>query len=115
MSSAHSQVGGGLDPAPPENRFRELADEWKRESMSSSSAVQIAMHPAYQQIIGMGPTALPLLLNELRNDPDHWFWALGADSGADPVPPESRGRIGELAEAWLEWGRKEGHVAQSNA
>jgi hypothetical protein len=35
-------------------------------------------HPAYQQIIGLGKEALPLLFGELRRAPDHWFWALRA-------------------------------------
>jgi hypothetical protein len=52
----------------------------------------------------MGERALPLLLAELKREPDDWFWALHAISGADPVPPASRGRLHEMAEAWVRWG-----------
>jgi hypothetical protein len=33
----------------------------------------MAMLPPYQQIIGMGPPAVPLILEELRREPDQWF------------------------------------------
>jgi len=67
------------------------------------------MHPAYQQIIGLGPPALPLILAELDRELDHWFWALKAISGEDPVPIESRGNMREMANAWLKWGREKGY------
>ena len=68
----------------------------------------LTIHPAYQQIIGMGPAVVPLLLRELEREVDHWFWALKAITGADPVPPASRGKVREMAEAWLRWGREQG-------
>jgi hypothetical protein len=66
------------------------------------------MHPAYQRIIGLGTAAVPLILAELEKDLDQWFWALKAITGEDPVPPESRGKMREMADAWLNWGRKKG-------
>lgn len=98
-----------------ESRFRALVETWKREDQASSSAVQRAMHPAYQQIIGMGPRVLPLLLTELQREPDHWFWALRAVTGEDPVPLESRGNIGKMRDAWLQWGHVHGYIAQDDA
>lgn len=48
------------------------------------------MHPAYQQIIGMGEKALPLILRDLRDRPTgHWFWALNAITGEEPTLGES--------------------------
>lgn len=67
------------------------------------------MHSAYQQIIGLGPAVVPLLLAELDREPDHWFWALKAITGADPLPPDGRGRVGEMTQAWLRWGREQGY------
>jgi hypothetical protein len=66
----------------------------------------MALHPAYQQIIGMGPVALPFLLRALRRRPEHWFWALKAITGADPVQPEHRGQVRMMAADWLEWATK---------
>ena len=67
------------------------------------------MHPAYQEIIGMGERAVPLLLAELRREPDDWFWALHAITGANPVPAASRGNARTMAEAWLRWGAENGY------
>lgn len=92
------------------DRFRELLRHWKADVMSLSSATEMAMHPAYQQIIGLGHGAVPLLLRELEREPDHWFWALRAITGVDPVEPTQRGRVKEMAEAWLRWGREQGLI-----
>src|SRR5262249_25632314 len=94
---------------PIEQRFRQLVEAWQSDCPPSSRIADMVMHPAYQQIIGLGPAAIPLLLKELENNLDHWFWALIAITGANPVPPESRGKFKEMAEAWLEWGRKYGY------
>jgi hypothetical protein len=67
------------------------------------------MCPSYQRIIGLGPAVLPFLLRELEREPDHWFWALKAITGADPVPPSSRGKVREMARFWIEWGRQQGY------
>lgn len=91
-------------------RFRRLADQWRAESAHLSSLVEMAILPSYQQIIGMGPEVLPLIMRELRSDPDYWFWALQAITGCDPVPPESRGKLAEMADQWLKWGREHGYA-----
>lgn len=91
-----------------EARFRELASAWMRDVINCSSVTQMSMHPAYQQIIGMGPDAVPLILRELEREANHWFWALRSITGEDPVPPASRGRVREMAAAWLSWGRQRG-------
>jgi hypothetical protein len=92
-----------------EQRFLDLVATWKRERGPHSSSSRLAEHPAYQQIIGMGPEVIPLLLRELEREPDHWFRALHALTGANPVPPESRGNVREMAAAWLRWGREQGY------
>jgi hypothetical protein len=50
-----------------------------------SSGIDIALQPAHQQIIGMGNEAIPLILDELQREEDHWFWALNAITGDVPV------------------------------
>jgi hypothetical protein len=87
-----------------------LATEWRLATRYLSSATDIAMHPAYQRIIGLGRPAVPLILEELQLEPDHWFWALKAITGEDPVAPEHRGRLAEMSRSWLEWGRRQGYL-----
>lgn len=93
-----------------EERFHKLVAAWKAESVFMSSAKDMAMLPSYQQIISMGRQAVPLILSELAREPDHWFWALGAITGANPVPESSCGNVKEMTEAWLVWGKQRGFV-----
>jgi len=90
--------------ASPVLRFDTLKKAWENDTAFLSSITEIAMHPAYQQIIGMGPIAIPFVLLELQTRPGHWFWALKSITGEDPVPSESRGKVNEMTEAWINWG-----------
>ncbi len=101
----------GTDGEPElDVRFQELADEWKQDCVFSSSVQEIAMHPAYQKIVGMGPSAVRMILRDLQREPHHWFWALHAITGENPVPEESQGNLDEMATAWIDWGREVGYL-----
>ena len=86
-------------------RFADLAATWRHDTAFTSSLHEIVMHRAYQQIIGLGPRVIPLILLDLQKQPDHWFWALKALTAADPVKPSDRGDIQRMADAWVEWGK----------
>jgi len=92
-----------------ESRFRELARQWQEATVLVSSITAIATHPAYQQIIGMGRAALPWIFAELRREPDQWFWALKAITGADPVAEADRGKVRVMSQAWLNWAKEHGY------
>jgi hypothetical protein len=94
-----------------EAEFEQLVDTWKSETGMLSRLDQICMHPAYQQIIGMGPRAIPFILRDLRATQSHWFWALSAITGENPVFDSENADMDQLAEAWLEWGRSKGYIA----
>lgn len=91
-------------------KFQELKARWEADTAILSSITEIAMHPAYQQIIGMGQSAIPLILSEMEETPGHWFWALKSITGEDPVLSEQRGRIKEMTKAWLIWGKEQGYI-----
>ena len=93
------------------DRFHRLRDEWKAQSRFLSNTARMAMLRPYQRIIGLGEPAVPLLLEELAREPDHWFWALEAITGEDPVPAADKGRVRAMADAWLQGGRQRGYVA----
>lgn len=93
-----------------EQRFQELAATWRRETAHLSSIAAKSEHPAYQEIIRMGQDAIPLILRELARGPDHWFWALHAITGENPVPAEDTGRLGRMSQAWLRWGAAHGYT-----
>jgi hypothetical protein len=87
-------------------RFNTLAAEWKEATAFLSSSTLMVMHPAYQAIIALGAPVVPLLLRDLEREPIHWFEALRAITGEDPVPRDAWGNIPAMASAWLSWGRK---------
>lgn len=93
--------------------FKELADQWRKDTRFLSAVDEIAMHPAYQRIIGMGQKAVPLILRELQQRLDHWFWALESITGESPVPPEDAGKMQRMREKWLEWGHCRGLIRQA--
>lgn len=95
-------------PLSEAEKFQSLAEAWRQDVRFTSSLTEMILRPAYQRIIGMGYTAVPFLLRELERKPDHWFWALTAITGADPVPPENRGNLKKMTEAWLKWGKEQG-------
>ena len=90
--------------------FRRLTEEWKASRGPRTTARAMAEHPAYRSIIGLGEPAIPLILDELVRDVDHWFSALKAITGANPVRPEDRGNLVKMAESWIEWGRANGYT-----
>ncbi len=100
--------------APDQETLEKLADEWERDRPRGTDIEQMTKHSAYQRIIAMGKSAVPWLLQRLAEKPDHWFVALNAITGARPVLPESRGRIKEMTQAWLDWGRQQGYDLENN-
>jgi hypothetical protein len=84
-------------------RFNQLASEVIEDCMMVSSPTQIALHPSYQEIIGMGEKVLSLLIRKLDETPIFWFWALEAIAGLNPVPKPHRGNIPEMVKDWKEW------------
>jgi hypothetical protein len=92
-----------------EERFQQLASVWRKEVAPLSSVTAMSQHPAYQEIIALGPDVVPILLRELEQRPDHWFVALHELTGAAPVPPEDRGKLDRMAAAWLRWAKEHGY------
>lgn len=86
-------------------KFSHLAQSWHNDTAHLSSVHAMARHPAYQEIINMGPEVVPLILQEMQRKPDHWFWALHAITGEDPAPKGSTVR--EATQAWINWGKNQ--------
>jgi len=108
--SVHRSFPASSRRDPRRDRFRSLAQQWRSETQWLSSTTEVAMNPAYQAIIGMGAEALPMILEDLRQNSGHWYWALKAISNEDPVVPRDRGSIKKMRGAWLRWGETKGLV-----
>lgn len=94
---------------PGESMFTRWMEQWREERGAASSLSGMFACPSYLKIIGMGEKALPLIFAQLRSerdDPDHWFAALEAITGQDPVSEDDYGDTLKMAEAWLSWAEK---------
>jgi hypothetical protein len=100
-------------PATPvetiEQRVTRLLRTWRERTAYLSSSTQMTAHPAYEELIALGPAALPFLFGDLELTGDgHLSKAFSALTGAHPVAAEDRGNIRKIADAWLRWGRENG-------
>ena len=82
---------------------------WREQTAYLSSSTRITGHPAYQELIALGPAALPSLFHDIeRTEDGHLSKALTAITGAHPVSDEDRGNVRKVAEAWLRWAVENG-------
>jgi len=88
--------------------FVALKEAWLEDTLDASSTSDIVRHPAHLRIIGLGPAALPLILEELVRGSGHWLWALSAIARRDVA--QDAETIEEARRAWCEWGRAEGLI-----
>lgn len=89
--------------------FHRLSTIWKMDTIHMSDVREKCSHPAYQQIIALGESALPLIFEELDVEPDDWFAALRAITGVDPAAFSSRSTFEEITYVWLAWAKSHGH------
>jgi len=90
-------------------KFNQLVTEWRKTRNPVGSVLEISSNFAYQKIIGMGQDAIPLILRELERSIDHWFWALSAITGENPVAEDHRGRLKPMAQDWFSWAKQQGY------
>ena len=100
------QFGGRICSMPERGSgLCRLVAKWHTERGITSAVDDMTSCPSYQRIIGMGPEVLPAIFAQLRqegDDPDHWFLALEAITGANPVPESDFGTLGRwLMLGWL--------------
>ena len=88
--------------------FRTLVERWRSETGHLSIVQQKVMNRTYLEIIGLGRPALPLLLQELRERPAHWFLALSSISRENPVCHGAS--FDDAVRDWIAWGRARGLI-----
>ncbi len=92
--------------------FPELTGQWRAETSHLSDGEKAAAHPIYRALVALGPRVVPFMLGELKGEnPERWFAALEEITGENPILPEERGRVMEMAAAWLKWGALHGYPA----
>jgi hypothetical protein len=100
--------------APPaetlEQHVQRLLVTWREAVAVISSSTVRSSHPAYRELIALGPAALPYLFRDMEQTRDgHLSRALVEITGAHPIPPEERGKVRAIADRWLNWARENGY------
>ena len=98
-----------IDP-PDRDKFQDLADRWEEETLFLSRSDLAFAHPLHQEIIGLGKSAVPLILERMRSRGGHWFEALEQITGEDPISPADYGHIAAMQDSWLQWGETCGYA-----
>lgn len=107
----HGQYADSLDIEPADRvRFAELADQWERETVFLSFTDKIIAHPAHREIVSMGASAIPLILERMNAQGGLWFHALKEITGENPVKQGDRGEVTVMQETWLKWGEANGYI-----
>jgi len=91
-------------------RFAQLKHDWHAATSFESNVQHIILDLSYQQIIGLGPRVVPLILEDLAGEGGYWFWALTVLTGNDEARGETTIEGGR--QAWLRWGRKQGLIPE---
>ncbi len=95
-----------------ETEFSRLSEMWLRETRYTSD-IQLE-HPAYEQIIALGERVVPVILEDLSRKSNHWFIALKAITGENPVPEDHIGKVELMRNDWLVWGRIKGLLSDTS-
>lgn len=91
-----------------EQEFQNLASKWKRETRHSSVIAKRYQNPFYKAILDKGFPVVPLILKDLRHDPDRWFAALEKLTGENPAKDSEN--FYEAVDRWIAWGIAKGYV-----
>jgi hypothetical protein len=89
--------------------FQALINDWFRQLGPTSNLSEMIGSPAFRRI-AKGNPAVPLLLRELKREPSFLVLALAEITGENPVPRAARGKVKEMATAWLAWGESNGKL-----
>lgn len=88
------------------NKFQSYKNTWEEQTLFSSNMTEITSNSAYLSIIALGKDVIPLIIANLRNEENHWFSALEALTGVNPIKKEHKGIFNLMKSDWLEWADK---------
>ena len=93
-----------------EEHFESLKHLWLEETKLSSNVFYTINHPAHLQIIKLGKAVVPLLLQDLKKNHNHWFYALNLITKCNPVEKDHIGRLDAMVGDWIQWGKSENYI-----
>lgn len=107
--SIEKRTSALIDPVKASDFFT-FKENWKKESSAQSSPFAIRMNRNYQKIIGLGDSIIPLILRELKKQPDDWLYALEMIVRDEEQPTTKKMGFNESISAWIKWGEEKGII-----
>lgn len=113
----HDIFLGRKTPEQIRQEFERYSVQWIQEAQNSEDPYR---DPAYQKVLSLGPSVVPLILDRVVNYPtEEWRFALRHLAIVDPTgdewnPHAERWKLvpQELARnAWINWGREKGYLS----
>ena len=93
------------------DKFIRLSTQWKAETAFFSFIQQAVINPVAKEIINMGYDAIPFIIQELRCEPNHfWFGILREITGENPASIENAQKMPEMINAWTRWWDEENKI-----
>ncbi len=83
--------------------FESLKYLWLEETKYSSNIFLTTNHPAHLAILQLGDRVLPLLIEDLQNNSNHWFITLNKITDVNPVLSEHAGDVEAMRNDWINW------------
>jgi len=82
--------------------FHNLKEQWRHDTRFMS--FKLGETESAKKIVALGQQVVPLIIDEMKTSPDHWFVILEKIFDKGPVIPENcRGKIREINQIWLDW------------
>lgn len=82
--------------------FYLLLSEWREETEFCSSLSEIVEHSSFKNIIKLGRKIVPLIIEEIKNEPSLLVLTLPRImAGEDPVDEKDWGNIPAMTKAWI--------------
>ncbi len=91
------------------DEFAEAKNRWYFDTLDVRT--DPSQHPDFRRIVGMGESAIPLILEELKIRPSLLYVALEAITGENPVPETGSDSLEEISEIWQRWGEQNRSIA----
>lgn len=88
------------------HKFERLAVWWESGTMHFSSSRMMKEHPAFQQLVDLGPDIIPLAMERLKRDLGVFWFLVLLELVDNPPDTAVEGDMAEMRKRWVEWEKK---------
>lgn len=94
-----------IDKVGLKDSFNSLKAAWLQETAFSSSVIDIIENTNFKRIVNMGKDAIPLIIEEIDNNPSTLVWALNIITGYT-IDPSQRLSLSDACKVWVKLYRR---------